>query len=86
MPLPSYNDIIVMGWSKNGEPWVNLAAKNDIELDGMGWSKNGEPWWGLELAVSGAIKKVGGILQANIKNICGIPNASVKKVCGVSNI
>ena len=51
MALPNRNNIITMDWSQNGSPWVSVAAKSGISLDGLDWSKDGSPWWGLEISI-----------------------------------
>lgn len=50
MPLPTRDEALTMDWSKDGSPWVKVAAKSDIDLDGLDWSKDGSPWWGLEVS------------------------------------
>jgi len=48
MALPDRDDILTMDYSDDGSPFVLVAAKSGIELDGLDYSMIGSPWWGLE--------------------------------------
>jgi hypothetical protein len=49
MSLPTRDNILTMDYSGDGSPWVKVAAKSGIELDGLDWSLDGSPWWGLKV-------------------------------------
>lgn len=57
MALPTREEVLEIDISKDGGPWVNVAAKSDIDLDGLDWSKDGSPWWGLEIMLPPVLPK-----------------------------
>lgn len=54
MALPTRTQIVTMDYAFNGEPFVQVAAKSGIDLDGIDYAYQAEPFWGLEVAASGA--------------------------------
>jgi hypothetical protein len=49
MALPSDSNIKSLQFSKDGSPWVRVAAKSGIDTDGLSYSLDGSPWWGVEV-------------------------------------
>lgn len=54
MALPTRDQITTIDYSKDGSPWVLVAAKSGIDLDGLDWSKDGSSWWGVEVGAAAA--------------------------------
>jgi len=85
MSLPSRDNILTMDYSFQAQPYVQVASKNSIDLDGLDYIFQAQPFWGFEFPiVSGNISKVSGVSNSSIKIISGIAKANINKVSGVT--
>ena len=53
MSLPSRNNLFGMGFSFNGEPFVQVVSKSGITSDGLNYSYLGEPFSALPVVAAG---------------------------------
>ena len=80
MSLPTRDNLLALDWSSNGAPFVKVASKSGIALDGLDWSANGGPWWGLIVTAAGwsgkvydvAIEKIYGIVKEDVATVSGV--------------
>lgn len=58
MALPNRTALLTLDYSYFGQPYVQVATKSGIDLDGLDYSYFGQPFWGAEVAttLSGAVK------------------------------
>ena len=48
MAIPTKTNLQTMDYSFFGEPYVQVASKSGVELDGLDYSYFGVPFWGAE--------------------------------------
>jgi hypothetical protein len=84
MALPSKSDIQKGTFTHYGVPWINVAAKDNIELDTLTYTHYGVPWYGVEEVSAGNILKVINISLTSISKVQNTSKASISKIANTT--
>ena len=81
MSLPSQNDLLKMDFSKDGNPFVNVAGSPSIITRGMDWSEDGSPFYATSAS---NIKAMNNLSYDYMKTIDNLSLSLIKAINNLS--
>ena len=74
MAIPNKTNLQTLDYSYMGAPYIQVASKSGIDLDGLDYSYCGQPFWGAEVTTtpSGAVRVSPTLGSVKLFNSVGI--------------